>query len=260
MRYLIMFVTSNIRRLSDVSADMGDRGSVLFCRAIGLPGPLRIFAGLLVSLLSAPQIVSAQIPAVLFTVLMIAQPQRAECGEPSDFRAKLMARVNRPTTAIEAWRNLKFALDNDLFLRDDFYSDENLKKFFATAQISWRENLPTRTTGTLFSPYFEIFLIRGTIDEKGNADVNARRRGGGTIGTDATADLVIAVFGKPMKVTNPYAAESPEHPTALTRKTHEFGNLSIEYSFDHARTTASLRCLFNGNGTVKACGFGNVEK
>ena len=171
-----------------------------------------------------------------------------------------MATVNRPTTAIEAWRNLKFALDNDLFLRDDFYTDENLKKFFAATQISWQENLPTRTTGRLLSPYLEIFLIRGTFDEKGNVDVNARRRGGGTIGTDATADLVIAVFGKPMKVTNPYAAEGPEHPTALMRKTHEFGNLSIEYHFDHARTTASLRCLFIGNGTVNVCGFGNKEK
>jgi hypothetical protein len=198
--------------------------------------------------------------AVLFMVVMIAQPQPAGCAEPADFRGKSLTTVNRPTTAIEAWRNLKFALDNDLFLREDFYTDENLKKFFAATQISWRENLPTRTTGRLFSPYLEIFLIRGTFDEKGNADVNARRRGGGTIGTDATADLVIAVFGKPMKVTNPYGAEAPEHPTALTPKTHEFGNLSIEYNFDHARTTASLRCLFTGSGTVWVCGFGNAEK
>lgn len=200
------------------------------------------------------------IHTVLFLALIVTQTQPAKCIEPGGSGWKLMTMVNRPTTAIEAWRNFKFALDNDLFLREDFYTDESLKMFFAATQISWQENLPTRTTGRLLSPYLEIFLIRGAFDEKGNADVNARRRGGGTIGADATADLITAVFGKPMKVTNPYAAESPEHPTALMRKTHEFGNLSIEYHFEHPSTTASLRCLFNGDGTVKGCGFGNAEK
>lgn len=240
-----MLVTSNTQQLRGLSAGLCKQGP-------GLRTPLWISAGscLLCSI----------IHAVLFMVLMIAQTQPAGCAEPSDFRGKLMATVNRPTTAIEAWRNLKFALDNGLFLRDDFYTDENLKTFFAATQISWQENLPTRTTGRLFSPYMDIDLIRGTFDEKWKEDANGRRRGGGTIGTDVTADLITAVFGKPMKVTNPYAAEGPEHPTALMRKTHDLGNLSIEYHFDHARTTASVRCLFNGSGTVKGCGFDNAEK
>jgi hypothetical protein len=219
-----------------------------------------MFAGLIVWLLSTPLIVSAQIQAVLFTVLMIAQAQPGRCAEPNNSRGKLMATVNRPTTAIEAWQNLKFALDNDLFLREDFYTGENLKKFFAAMQISWQENRPTRTAGRLFSPYLEIDLIRGTFDEEWKEDANGKRRGGGGVDTDVTADLITAVFGKPMKVTNPYAAEGPEHPTALMRKTHEFGNLSIEYNFDHTRTTASLRCLFIGNGKVNRCSFENVEK
>lgn len=171
-----------------------------------------------------------------------------------------MTTVNRPTTAIEAWRNLKFALDNDLFLREDFYTDENLKKFFAATQISWQEKLPTRMTGTLFSPYLEISLIRGTLDENWKEDANGKRRGGGGVTTNVTADLITAVFGKPMKVTNPYAAEGSEHPTAVSPKTHEFGNLSIEYSFDRPKTTASFRCRFNGGGTVWGCSFDNVEK
>ena len=171
-----------------------------------------------------------------------------------------MTTVNRPTTAIEAWRNLKFALDNDLFLREDFYTDENLKKFFAATQISWQENHPTRTTGFLLSPYLEISLIRGTFDDEWKVDANGKRRGGGTVTTDATADLITAVFGKPMKVTNPYAEERPPHFTPLIRKTHQFGNQLIEYHFDHARTAASLSFLFNGDGTVKGCGFENAEK
>jgi hypothetical protein len=253
-----VIVTTKIRKLTGLYANTGDQGLELFGPAIGLRRLLRIFAGLLAWILSAPLIVSAH--AVLFMVLMIAQTQPVRCAEPSDFRGKLMATVNRPTTAMEAWRNLKFALDNDLFLREDFYADENLKKFFAATQISWEENRPMRTAGRLFSPYLEISLIRGTLDEEWKEDANGKRRGGGGVDTDVTADLITAVFGKPMKVTNPYAAEGPEHPTALMRKTHEFGNLSIEYSFDHARTTASLRCLFIGNGTVNRCSFENAEK
>jgi len=171
-----------------------------------------------------------------------------------------MATVNRPTTAIEAWRNLKFALDNDLFLREDFYTDENLKKFFAATQISWQENRPTRTTGLLLSPYLEISLIYGTFDEQWKEDANGKRRGGGTVTTGVTADLITAVFGKPMKVTNPYAEERPPHFTPLIRKTHQLGNQLVEYHFDHARTAASLSFLFNGDGTVQGCGFDNAEK
>jgi hypothetical protein len=198
--------------------------------------------------------------AVLFMVLVIVQTQPAGCAEPSDFRGKSMTTVNRPTTAIEAWRNLKFALDNDLFLHDDFYTDENLKKFFAATQISWQENLPTRTTGFLLSPYLEISLIRGTFDDEWKVDANGKRRGGGTVTTDVTADLITAVFGKPMKVTNPYAEERPPHFTPLMRKTHDLGNLSIEYHFNRTKTTASLSCLFNGDGTVTGCGFHSAEK
>jgi hypothetical protein len=198
---------------------------------------------------------------VLCTLLsVIIMVQSARCAERGGLWEKSTATIDRPTTAVEVWRNLKFALDNDLFLRDEFYTDENLRRFFAATQITWQENLPTRTSGRLFSPYLDIFLIRGTFDEKGNDAANGKKRGGGTISADVTADLVIEVFGKPMKVTNPYAEEGPEHPSALMPKTHHLGNLSIEYSFDHQRTTASLSCRFNGDGTVKGCGFGNTEK
>lgn len=171
-----------------------------------------------------------------------------------------MATIERPTTTIEVLRNFKFALDNDLFLRDEFYTDENLEKFFAASKISWDEVHPLRRIGRVSSLHLDIFLFHGTVDAEGNEAVNGRKQGAGVINASLTADSVIEVFGKPMKVTNPYAAESTTHPSALMPKTHELGNLAIEYKFDRPRTTASLFCIFHGDGTVNRCNFGNTEK
>jgi hypothetical protein len=192
--------------------------------------------------------------AVLF--MTAAQPVR--CADSGDSGNRLLATIDRPTTAIEALRNLKFALDHDLFLRDDFYSDDNLRKFFAAGKISWELFRPTLTTGT--SPSLDIYLMLGRFDEKGNFADNGRKRGGGNIDRNLTADLVIEVFGRPMRITNPYAAESPVHPTPVMPKTHALGNLFIEYSFDHPAATALFGCRFNGDGTVRSCAFYNTDK
>jgi hypothetical protein len=192
--------------------------------------------------------------------MLIIEPS-ALCAELGSQQEELMATIARPTTTLEVHRNLKFALDNDLFLRDDFYTDENLQKFFAADRISWHGGIPTHSFGNAFTRLsIDFSLIHGTIDAEGNPVANGRKHGGGTISTTLTADSVIEVFGKPIKITNPYAAEDPRHHSVVMQKTHGFGNLAIGYRFDRASTTASLYCIFNGDGTVKGCNFSNEEK
>jgi hypothetical protein len=198
---------------------------------------------------------------MFFMALIIAQTQSARCAEPGGASEKLMATIERPTTTIQVLQNFKFALDNDLFLRDDFYTDENLGKFFAANKVFWYEMTPARTSGFVYTQYSVGFsLIHGVMDEKGNVIANGKKRGGGTINAAVTADSIIELFGKPMKITDPYATDNSRHPTPLIEKTHELGNLAIEYRFDRPSSTASLNCTFHGDGTVKGCGFGNSEK
>ena len=199
---------------------------------------------------------------VLMSVaLVIAQAQAAGCVDSGAAQAKLMAATGRPATTTEVLRNFKLALDNDLFLRDDFYIDQNLGKFLVANKISWDEVTPARTFGRVVSQYsFDFWFIHGTIDAQGNVVATNKMRAGGAFNADIAADLIVKLFGPPMKVTDPYAAEDWRHPTPVIKKTHELGNLAVEYSFDRPASTASLRCIFQGDGALKSCGFTNVEK
>jgi len=42
------------------------------------------------------------------------------------------------------------------------------------------------------------------------------------------------------------------------RRTHELGNLAIEYKFERSMSAASLYCVVNGNGTINRCNFSNA--
>lgn len=171
-----------------------------------------------------------------------------------------MANIERPTTATEALRNFKFALDNDLFLDGDFYKDESLEKFFDAKKIKWDEIGPMRRVGSISSPHLDLFVVHGKLDAQGHEIGRDRTQGSGTANASLTANSVVEVFGKPDRVTNPYAAEDAKHPSALLPTTHDLGNLAIEYAFNHLRATASLYCILNGDGTIKGCNFANTEK
>jgi hypothetical protein len=131
----------------------------------------------------------------LFLFIMLIIEPSALCAELGSQQEELMATIARPTTTLEVLRNFKFALDNDLFLRDDFYTDENLQKFFAADRISWHGGIPTHSFGNAFTRLsIDFSLIQGTIDAEGNPVANGRKHGGGTISTTLTADSVIEVF------------------------------------------------------------------
>ncbi|MBR0987461.1 MULTISPECIES: hypothetical protein [Bradyrhizobium] len=191
----------------------------------------------------------------------IVDAPAARCDETKDPSMMTVLSVSPPTTANEMLRNFKIAFDNELFLRDDFYRDENLRNFFAADRVAWSEVTRARTSGYVRSRLpISLFLIRGTIDAHWNVVPGAKRRADGTIDANVSADFVVQLFGNPMKVYDPSANDSWRHPTPLTEKTHPLGNLAVEYKFDRARSTASLNCRFNGNGTVNACSFGNAER
>src|SRR5689334_10465748 len=43
--------------------------------------------------------------------------------------------ISRPKTPIDFVRNCKFIFDNDLLLKDEFFSEENLKNFFSLDEV-----------------------------------------------------------------------------------------------------------------------------
>jgi hypothetical protein len=198
---------------------------------------------------------------ILLMIFIVTQTHFVWCAELGGRREGVMATISPPTTTTDVLRNFKFALDNDLFLREDFYTEDSLKRFFAADKITWDEATPTRKSGYVDTQYSVLFfLVRGTIDEKWNVVPNGKKLASGTINTNASADMIVELFGPPKEIRDPYDPHNLSHPTPLMKKTHKFGNLAIEYKFDHSRSSASLTCIFNGNGSVKGCSFGNAEK
>jgi hypothetical protein len=66
--------------------------------------------------------------------------------EPS--MKELAAMVKKPTTPFDIVRNIKFALDHQLFIRDDFYANQIFNHFFAATEI-YTAKLPSTETGSL---------------------------------------------------------------------------------------------------------------
>ncbi len=57
---------------------------------------------------------------------------------------ELYASVKKPTTRIELLKNIKFALDHELLLRDDFFTDENLMQIFCSGDHALNGGLTDR--------------------------------------------------------------------------------------------------------------------
>jgi len=172
--------------------------------------------------------------------------------------------ITPPTTALKALENFKYALDHGLFLQESFYTVDNLNRFFGNTTINWYNVRPNRKMGRVTSDYLDLFLLRGIVDAAGNEIPHGKKRGGGVLSESRTnrsitVDTIIALFGKPPRTINPYENENSEHPSALEPRTHALGNLAIEYEFDEPQTKSHLRCAVNGNGTIKACSFDNIE-
>lgn len=60
---------------------------------------------------------------------------------------ELYAMVNKPTTPYQILENIKFVVDHDLLLREDFYTDENFNHFFGAVKISQTRHSRTRMSG-----------------------------------------------------------------------------------------------------------------
>lgn len=75
------------------------------------------------------------LPVVLLLVSVLVAPLRAQTNEPT--AKQFYSKIVRPVTLIDLLRNFKTAMDGDLLLRDDFYTDDNLKKFSGGERIIW---------------------------------------------------------------------------------------------------------------------------
>jgi hypothetical protein len=163
--------------------------------------------------------------------------------------------VVHPASAIDVLRNLKSAIDDDLLLQDGFYSIPNLEDVFAAQKTRWfGSDLLVECPGV------QLELTHGTLEAKEGDKSSGKKFGGGWLVGDLTVDQVISLFGKPQAVIDSYAQEKPPHFSALSPKTHELGNLTVQYSAAREKTEIRFSCLVNGDGKINRCNFGSMER
>jgi hypothetical protein len=156
--------------------------------------------------------------------------------------AKVVTSPKSPTTALELLQNIKFALDQGLPLKEDFYTDANLMRFFGGSKVENVTDDPTAgprdiirqlsNFGTMVEP-----VKVGSATISGISLVLHRNvANDGKISASLTLDLlrpasnldfdrVTALFGPNWSV--PKKPKLPHMKPAPARQAH--GNAEIEY-------------------------------
>ncbi len=80
--------------------------------------------------------------AIRLTSFVLAMILIVSCGaevsaQARDRVASSYSSIQTPRAPIDIMRNLKIAIDDQLFLRRDFYTDETLTRFFGSSKIRW---------------------------------------------------------------------------------------------------------------------------
>lgn len=184
---------------------------------------------------------------------------------------EFIAMMNKPTNPVELLKNIKFVIENNLLLRDDFFIDEYLNKAFGGTEISWHKNEPNNKEFMVFNlkDVFQtsyssdgIGCNRRRLDETGilneRGKITARLGFYGFGDTRFTVESIENVFGSDMQVINPY--KRLNRSIALLPKTHKLGNQKLIYRIDSPTATTVISFLIKGNGIVKKADFEQEEK
>ncbi len=188
---------------------------------------------------------------------------------PDSFRVGpgQMLMIKVPANPTEMLENIKLALAEDLFLREEFYGNANINKVFGVAKgygIIWRENKASQKHGDYPYPIppFEVpppnptnFVQSGFVNWTIGYDEKKQRIRAivGFALTSFNVDVVQGVFGKPDEMREGGASLPPPHglPAYMRDpKKHPLGNSNLIYKMTDATTEKTVSFRTNGSGQV----------
>ena len=163
-----------------------------------------------------------------------------------------LASIQKPTTWQELLRNLKYAVENGLPLRDDFYSNDNLKVFFNSSRISW-SGKDTPNSAVELVAFDEEPAYRRYYIELHPPTSNPRAlilvSGGRVQGTPI--ETVEDVFGTAIEVTDYPGPDYTGPPFPILSKTHRLGNARITFNSSLPTVKTTLIVITSANGTMR---------
>lgn len=191
-------------------------------------------------------------------------PQKA--SKPTN---ELMRTIKKPTNLTELLKNIKYAIDNELLIRDAVYTDDNLKNIFGEADVVWKSNelsskrIQIKNIGNAYKG-MKIDVYCKKVNRKGESDVEGNSVGSGAFDNPHdqrfNSDMVMEVFGTALTIEDLYANFNPKHPQPIAHSTHKFGCKIISYTMETVTSKASFHFVTRPDGVVDRCNFYQVAK
>ncbi len=225
------------------------------------------------------------------------QPVKVVPPKPYKPTADLMKKIRKPTSPKELLQNIKFAVDNDLLLRDDLYTDDNLKMLLGGRRVIWDNYRHLYTLPNMHSMYDKSLDMHAKVTDMADVYLSGRQyRGMGCsvyhgiyesvynakkgrfdtieskkFGVLAGApprespflvDFVDELFGSNREVEDIVVEPgNPHHPApALPKPIHKLGNKLIKYTFDKPASKVTISFQIYHDGVVKSYYFKQQEK
>jgi hypothetical protein len=195
--------------------------------------------------------------AILAMVLGIASTGECTAQRATIENQPSIPAVERPTTLEAVLRNIKYALDRGLFLREDFYQDEVLRQYFGgnrTRQSSGPFGIEDSVSE--FGDMVEPLIVSGhpvpgmsfSIQRQNGPNGFAAAIDLNTPGKTAVDfDVVEKIFGRGWRPAEPRLPSPHEN---YVRPTRPHGNAEIVYSASDGATSWQATLYFKANAEL----------
>jgi hypothetical protein len=178
-----------------------------------------------------------------------------------EFR-RIYSSVQRPRSPHELLQNIKIAAHQELLFREDFYSDQNLQRFFGAETITWRDlgnpNIKSlfasnfggisepHRTGTLIIESISLSVTR--ITTAAGTEVTLRLLVG-----DArlTFETVEQILGPGWRAPRSLSVSEVHQRSKEPPSTSSHGNSRIEYDLGNGPFRSLLKLRFGARGTLE---------
>ena len=184
--------------------------------------------------------------------------------EASKSGKEIFTMVSKPTTPIALLENIKVALDRHLLLREDFYTEENLVRFFGGTKVTWRVFNDPNRQWVFLSKFNQVvdalnsgegisFSAHRTVKD-GATEAGIRL---GFMSSDARLKFegVVEIFGAEWQPKWDEEEMRRWHHGGYKTPTHPHGNAAIQYITESANIKRTIVMHFSFNGLLERANF-----
>jgi len=215
------------------------------------------------------------VPIILALLSISYEPEIVESATQQVSQNKtvsakeLMADYKKPSNPVEVLKNIKMVLDSELLLKEDFYTEENLKKVFGGGVVVFKKHEPSTIiiNVTHLGDVFEAFKdahnqpIAVTYEILQPSGKGTRKRGYIGFYSDEynfTIENAERLWGSNMTFEAHPGTKRGGPPRVRT--THRLGNKKIVYAFETAHTKTVIKIVTDGKGAMRRLQFEQEEK